>query len=75
MPGERHRTQLGGQRRKRGGHGAGTAFDATLMDIQMPVMDGTAATRAIRALQAASGQRRSCIVVVTADVLTHQVME
>lgn len=42
-------------------------FDAILMDVRMPGMDGLAATRAIRALGGAAG--RTPIVAVTADVM------
>lgn len=44
----------------------GTPFDMVLMDMQMPVMDGMAATRAIRAAEAAGG-RRLPIVALTAN--------
>jgi PAS domain S-box-containing protein len=46
-------------------------FDLVLMDVQMPVMDGMAAARAIRALE---GPRSSVpIVAVTADAMPEQV--
>jgi PAS domain S-box-containing protein len=41
-------------------------YDAILMDIQMPVMDGYAATRKIRELEQTSGKRRTPIIAVTA---------
>ncbi len=51
------------------------AYDLILMDIQMPVMDGIAASLAIREGEAASGRRRTPIVALTANALTHQVEE
>jgi len=50
-------------------------YDLILMDIQMPVMDGIDAAREIRALEAADGRRRTPIVALTANALTHQVDE
>ena len=42
------------------------SFDLVLMDVQMPVMDGAEATRAIRAGQAGEGVRSIPIVALTA---------
>jgi PAS domain S-box-containing protein len=48
-------------------------WDVILMDIQMPVMDGVTASRAIRSEEAASARTRTPIVAVTANVMAHQV--
>ncbi len=47
-------------------------WDLILMDVQMPVMDGVTATRAIRAEEAALGRKRTPIIGVTANVMAHQ---
>jgi two-component system, sensor histidine kinase len=47
-------------------------WDVILMDIQMPEMDGPAATRAIRARELETGRRRTPIVALTANAMAHQ---
>ena len=43
------------------------SFDYVLMDIQMPVMDGYAATSEIRAFERSRGGRRTPIVALSAN--------
>jgi signal transduction histidine kinase/ActR/RegA family two-component response regulator len=50
-------------------------FDLILMDIQMPVMDGVAAAKAIRIAEVADGRPRIPILALTANALVHQVEE
>lgn len=45
------------------------AFDAVLMDVSMPVMDGHDATRAIRAYEAEKGLPPTPVIAVTAHAL------
>jgi signal transduction histidine kinase/FixJ family two-component response regulator len=51
----------------------GDAFDLILMDMQMPVMDGLAATRRIREGEALDRRSPALIVALSANVLSHQV--
>jgi CheY-like chemotaxis protein len=50
-------------------------WDIILMDIQMPIMDGVAATCAIREREKTTGRPRTPILAVTANAMTHQVAE
>ncbi|HVI31978.1 ATP-binding protein [Phenylobacterium sp.] len=50
-------------------------YDLILMDIQMPVMDGIQAAKAIRAAEKKQGRTRTPIVALTANALSHQVAE
>jgi two-component system, sensor histidine kinase len=51
------------------------AFEVILMDIQMPVMDGITAAKAIRAAELAERRPRTPILALTANALVHQVEE
>jgi signal transduction histidine kinase/CheY-like chemotaxis protein len=48
-------------------------FDVILMDMQMPVMDGSTAMREIRRIEAETGRLRTPIVALTANAMPHQV--
>jgi PAS domain S-box-containing protein len=48
-------------------------FDLVLMDVQMPVLDGLAATREIRAIEQANGAGHTPILALTANALSEDV--
>jgi CheY-like chemotaxis protein/anti-sigma regulatory factor (Ser/Thr protein kinase) len=48
-------------------------FDLILMDMEMPVMDGLAATSAIRAFEREQGRTRTAIVSLTANALQSEI--
>ncbi|CAN5132989.1 hypothetical protein BH09PSE1_BH09PSE1_12420 [soil metagenome] len=48
-------------------------WDLILMDVQMPVMDGPTAVRAIRAEEQATGRTPVPIIALTANVMSHQI--
>ena len=50
-------------------------FDIVLMDLQMPVMDGLTATRAIRALERRVTSKAVPIIALSANAMTHHVAE
>ncbi len=50
-------------------------WDVILMDVQMPRMDGPSATRFIRERERIQGRRRTPIIALTANAMTHQVNE
>jgi signal transduction histidine kinase/CheY-like chemotaxis protein len=51
------------------------SFDLILMDVQMPEMDGVAATQEIRRREAQACAGRTPIVALSANVMKHQVAE
>jgi PAS domain S-box-containing protein len=50
-------------------------WDLILMDVQMPVMDGLDAARAIRAAERAEGRAPTPIIALTANAMQHQLDE
>jgi PAS domain S-box-containing protein len=50
-------------------------YDLVLMDVRMPVMDGLAATREIRAWERQQGHRAIPIIALTASALKEDVVE
>jgi signal transduction histidine kinase/ActR/RegA family two-component response regulator len=50
-------------------------WDVILMDMQMPVMDGLTATRAIREQERLKGRPRTPIVALTANAMSHHIAE
>jgi len=54
---------------------AAGAFEIILMDVQMPVMDGPSATVAIRSRELAEARRRTPIIALTANAMSHHQAE
>ena len=54
---------------------ASEPWDLILMDVQMPVMDGLDAARAIRAAERAEGRAPTPIIALTANAMQHQLDE
>jgi len=48
-------------------------WDIILMDVQMPVMDGPTASRAIRLRERETGRPRTPILALTANAMNHQI--
>jgi signal transduction histidine kinase/NO-binding membrane sensor protein with MHYT domain/ActR/RegA family two-component response regulator len=54
---------------------AAGGFDAVLMDVQMPRMNGIQAAAEIRRIEREQGLGRAPIIALTANVMNHQVQE
>ena len=50
-------------------------WDLILMDVNMPEMDGVTATRTIRSMERQTQRRRTPIIALTANAMSHQVDE
>jgi two-component system, sensor histidine kinase len=50
-------------------------WDVILMDMQMPVMDGLSAARAIRQAEADMGRAKTPIIALTANAMSHQIQQ
>jgi two-component system, sensor histidine kinase len=50
-------------------------WDIVLMDVQMPVMDGVAATQAIRAFERDQNRKPTPVLALTANNMSHQIEE
>jgi CheY-like chemotaxis protein len=48
-------------------------WDLILMDVQMPVMDGPTAVKEIRRAEKETGRRRTPVIALTANAMSHQV--
>ena len=51
------------------------AFDLILMDMQMPVMDGLTATRAIRAAEQSAGRPRTPLIMLSANAMAQHLQD
>jgi signal transduction histidine kinase/CheY-like chemotaxis protein len=50
-------------------------WDLIFMDVNMPIVDGVAATRQIRAKERQTNRRRTRIIALSANVMSHQIDE